>query len=231
MGFNNEISDKLLEGKTEPYTQFSAAIAELGVNMIPAGSPQAKGRIERLWGTLQDRLVQEFALNKIKDMESANIFMQKYIPKFNARFSVIAKGSSVFRKLARGVNIDYILCRKYTRKLDNGSAFSYGGNYYQLLSGGRPAAAIPRSAVKVLISEKIGIKSQYSGKVYSLARIEKPAVKSFAKTNKDKKISVKPAVNHPWRSGNSDKFKYDPSNEDIAAGLFNSTITWGTDSY
>ena len=42
---------------------------ELGINMIPAGSPQAKGRIERLWGTLQDRLVQEFSLNKIKDID------------------------------------------------------------------------------------------------------------------------------------------------------------------
>ena len=74
----NPKKDKLsiqdqLEGKTEPHTQFSAAMDELGINMIPAGSPQAKGRIERLWQTLQDRLVQEFALNKIKDIDSANI--------------------------------------------------------------------------------------------------------------------------------------------------------------
>ena len=61
----NPNKDKLsiedqLEGKTEPYTHFSAAMAELSINMITAGSPQAKGRIERLWGTLQDRLTQEF---------------------------------------------------------------------------------------------------------------------------------------------------------------------------
>ncbi len=119
-----------LEGKTEPYTQFSAAMSELGVGMIPAGSAQAKGRIERLWGTLQDRLVQEFILNGIKDIESANKFMKKYIKKFNERFSVVPKGEPVFRKLDKGINLDHILCRKIPRKLDGGSAFSYGRKYY-----------------------------------------------------------------------------------------------------
>jgi len=124
---------------------------ELVVTMIPAGSPQAKGRIERLWGTLQDRLVQKFILNRIKDIESNNKFMKKYIPKFNRRFSVEPKGKSVFRKLKKGVNIDYILCRKYPRKLDSGSAFSYGGNtlsFYpmenrQLLSRTPELASLP----------------------------------------------------------------------------------------
>ena len=220
-----------LDGKTEPYTQFSAAMEELGVNMIPAGSPQAKGRIERLWGTLQDRLAQEFALNEIKDIDSANDFMKKYIPKFNARFSVIPKGGSVFRKLASGINIDYILCRKYPRKLDNGSAFSYGGNYYQLISGGKPATTISKSMVKVMISERIGIKAKYSGKVYSLARIEKPKAKGFIKACKDRVLAAKPAVNHPWRGEKSNGFKYDPRDKELYAGLYNSTVAWETDTY
>lgn len=223
--------DDQLEGKTEPYTQFSAAMNELGVNMIAAGSPQAKGRIERLWGTLQDRLVQEFALNEIKDIDSANIFMKKYIPKFNARFSVIPKGGSIFRELDKSINIDYILCRKYPRKLDNGSAFSYGGNYYQLISGGKPAAAISRSKVEVMISQAIGIKAKYSGKVYSLARIEKPEIKGYVKTSKDRGLPVKPTVKHPWKGANSDGFKYDPRGRELYAGLYNSTIAWETDSY
>lgn len=220
-----------LEGKLKPLTQFSAAASELGINMIAAGSPQAKGRIERLWGTLQDRLVQEFVLNEIKDIDSANKFMKKYIPKFNARFSVVPKGSSVFRKLAGGINIDHILCSKYFRKLDNGSAFSYGGNYWQLMSGGKPAAAIPRSAVKVLISEKIGVKAQYSGKVYSLARIEKPKPKERARTSKVRTLPVKPAAGHPWRNANSDRFKYDPRYGEHYTGLYNSTIAWETEGF
>lgn len=157
--------------------------------------------------------------------------MKKYMPKFNARFSVIPKGKPVFRKLGMGINIDYILCRKYFRKLDNGSAFSYSGNYYQLISGGKPAAAISRSRVKVMLSEKIGIKAEYSGKVYSLARIEKPKAKGCVKFNKDRRLPAKPVVNHSWKSRKLDGFKYDPRDKELYAGLYNSTIAWETDSY
>jgi hypothetical protein len=223
-----------LEGKYAPYTQFSAAMDELGVNMIPAGSPQAKGRIERLWGTLQDRLVNEFSLNGIKDVGTANEFMKKYIFKFNGRFSVEPKGDPVFRKIDRHINIDHVLCRKYTRKLDNGSAFSFMGKYYQLISGGRPAAAIPRSKVKVLLGERIGIKAEYSGKVYSLARIEKPKAKGYRKVARDRRSEVKRSINgknHPWTSGIHYGPKYDSRDEALLEGLYNSTVAWETDSY
>ncbi len=72
-------------------------------------------------------------------MESANKFMVIYIKKFNDRFSVVPKGEPVFRKLDKNTNIDYVLCSKIPRKLDRGSAFSYKNNYYQLVSGGKPA--------------------------------------------------------------------------------------------
>ena len=222
-----------LEGKTEPYTQFSAAMSELGVTMIPAGSAQAKGRIERLWGTLQDRLVQEFILNEIKDIESANKFMATYIKKFNKRFSVVPKGEPVFRKLDKGINLDHILCRKISRKLDGGSAFSYEGKYFQLVSSGKPAATIPRSGVSVLTSSRIGIKAKYSGKVYSVTRLEarpRVAMDTPVKT-KARKLAKKPAASHPWKSGNSDGFRYDWRDEELALGLFDSTIAWETDNY
>jgi len=222
-----------LEGKLEPYTQFSAAMSELGINMIPAGSAQAKGRVERLWGTLQDRLIQEFILNGIKDVESANIFMKKYIAKFNRRFSVVPKGGPVFRKLGKGINLDYILCRKIPRKLDGGSAFSYERKYYQLISGGKPAATIPRSRVSVLTSSRIGIKASYSGKVYSVARLEarpKVARDIFKEKVGRRKLPKKPAVNHPWRSGYPSGFAYDRSDPDIAKGLFDSTLAWNPEN-
>ena len=220
-----------LEGKTEPYTQFSDAMSVLGINMIPAGSAQAKGRIERLWGTLQDRLVQEFILNGIKDTKSANKFMLSYIKKFNGRFSVVPKGEPVYRELGKSINIDHILCRKIQRKLDGGSAFSFGGKYYQLLSGGKPAATIPRSRVSVLISTRIGIKAKYSGKVYSVAKLEaRPKAKGYVKVTKDKRLlPTKPARNHPWKSGIHNRPKYDPRDEELALGLFNSTIAWETE--
>ena len=221
-----------LEGKIEPYTQFSAAMDTLGVTMIAAGSPEAKGRIERLWGTLQDRLTVEFTLNGIKDIDSANHFMKGYIKKFNKRFAVMPKGKPVFRKLSKGINLDHILCSKIGRKLDKASAFSFRGNYYQLLSGGKPAATISRSDVKVLSSSRIGIKAEYSGKVYSLARIEKPKTKGYVKVKKDKRaISKRKVGSHPWKSDYSGKLRYDLRDEKLREGLFNSTVAWETDSY
>ncbi|MFC2145547.1 ISNCY family transposase, partial [Actinomycetota bacterium] len=220
-----------LDGKREPSTQFSCAMDTLGVKMIPAGSAQAKGRIERLWGTLQDRLVQEFRLHGIKDTESANIFMKKYIKKFNDRFSVVPKGESVFRKLRKDTNLDYILCSKIPRKLDRGSAFSYKNNYYQLVSGGKPAVTIPRSRVSVLTSSRVGIKAKYSGKVYSVAKFEaRPKAKGYVKVVKDKRLlPTKPVRNHPWKSGIHNSPRYDPRDEELALGLFNSTIAWETE--
>ena len=82
-----------------------------------------------------------------------------------------------------------------------------------------------------MLSEKIGIKAEYSGKVYSLARIEKPKAKGCVKFNKDRRLPAKPVVNHPWKSRKLDGFKYDPRDKELYAGLYNSTIAWETDSY
>ena len=218
-----------LEGKREPYTQFSQAMDELGVRMIPAGSPQAKGRIERLWGTLQDRLTQEFILNGIKDLGSANKFVRKYIAKFNRRFSVSPRGQSVFRKLKKSANLNYILCIKTKRKLDGGSAFSYRGCYYQLLSGGKPAPTVPRSAVTVLTGKRIGIKAEYSGKVYQVARLEARVKLAEIKVKK-KRVYKRKTGSHPWKMGHAAFPGYDKTDSKILEGLFNSTLAWNPDS-
>lgn len=219
-----------LEGKREPYTQFSQAMSELGVRMIPAGSPQAKGRIERLWGTLQDRLLQEFNINGIKNVESANKFTKKYIEKFNRRFSVRSRGESVFRKLKKDTNLDYILCAKVTRKLDSGSSFSYRGCYFQLISNGKVASTIPRSSVTVLTGKRIGIKAAYSGKVYSVAKLEvRPKVAGEIKARKQR-VYKRMAGSHPWKSGYAASIGYDKTDNKTLEGLFNSTLAWNPDN-
>ncbi|MBA7590720.1 hypothetical protein ES708_32850 [subsurface metagenome] len=103
----------------------------------------------------------------------------------------------------------------------------------QLLSGGKPAATIPRSGISVLTGSRIGIKARYSGKVYSVARLEeRPKVKSYVKVVTDKRaLPTKPIANHPWKSGRSGGSRYDPRDEELALGLFNSTIAWETDNY
>ena len=89
-----------LEGKALAYTQFSRAMQELSVGMIYACSPQAKGRIERLWETLQDQLVLELRLAGIKSIKEANAFLPGFIKRFNARFAVVPREpQSAYRPL------------------------------------------------------------------------------------------------------------------------------------
>ena len=89
-----------LEGKTLAYTQFSRAMQELSIGMVYAYSPQAKGRIERLWETLQDRLVLELRLTGIKSIKEANAFLPGFIKRFNARFAVVPREpQSAYRPL------------------------------------------------------------------------------------------------------------------------------------
>lgn len=97
-------------------TQVGRALADLGIQAIAARSPQAKGRIERLFGTLQDRLVAELRLAGIDTLEAANQFLAAYLPRFNARFAVPATDpGSAFRPLAADCDLATICCFKYQR--------------------------------------------------------------------------------------------------------------------
>ncbi|MBI4342876.1 MAG: ISNCY family transposase [Candidatus Omnitrophica bacterium] len=78
--------DDELAGRTRPQSQFERALAELGVEVIPAYSPQAKGRVERLFGTFQDRLVKELRLAHVTTREAAHRFLEAYLPRHNRQF-------------------------------------------------------------------------------------------------------------------------------------------------
>jgi hypothetical protein len=79
-----------LEGKTVALTQFGKALEILGIQPIRASSPQAKGRVERLWGTLQKRLPVEMRVGGVKSIEEANRFLAGYIERHNCHFGVEA---------------------------------------------------------------------------------------------------------------------------------------------
>ena len=103
-----------------PLSQFERACEELGVDVIHADSPQAKGRIERLFKTFQDRLIKEMRLKGVKTEEDANKFLDEYLPIYNERFKVEpAKKTDLHRAVPEGANLDDILCRKTVRVLRN----------------------------------------------------------------------------------------------------------------
>ena len=124
-------------------THFSKAIAELGVQQIFARSPQAKGRVERMAGTFQDRLVTELRLAGAKTIDQANTVLQDFLPRYNARFAVPAElAEPAYRPLDLQRPLDEILCFKHTRKVARDNTVKFQWRTLQLLpSMERPSYA------------------------------------------------------------------------------------------
>ncbi len=119
----------------ESLTQFERACRQLGIEVIHANSPQAKGRIERVFRTLQDRLVKEMRLRGIKTLDEANQFLEEYLPKFNAKFAVEARlAGDVHRPVDRSVKIDEILSVQVEHVLRNDRTVLHDRKLYQVLN-------------------------------------------------------------------------------------------------
>ena len=124
--------EEQLEG-LKPMSQFERGLKELGVEMIHAHSPQAKGRIERLFGTLQDRLVKEMRLAGIHQIKDANTFLETYWPKFNELFSVSpSQEANMHRSAPTLTKLDKSLCIKTERRLRNDFTISFKTKLYQI---------------------------------------------------------------------------------------------------
>ena len=116
----------------QEVTQVGRALSEPGMKAILASTPQAKGRIERLWETMQDRLVAELRLHGINRIPSANRFIHdEFLDAYNAQFSVTPReADSAFRPVPEGKVLRDIFCIKEMRKVGQGQTFSYGGEIY-----------------------------------------------------------------------------------------------------
>jgi len=100
-------------------TQVERALQEIGITFIPANSPQAKGRIERLFRTFQDRFIKELRLHNIKNYRQANRLLQNYfIGYYNKRFAKTAGVESSYKPLPLKTNLDLIFCKKHQRKVN-----------------------------------------------------------------------------------------------------------------
>ena len=170
--------DQLIAGKTVHLTQFGRSMHELGIDLIFAKTPQAKGRIERLWVTLQSRLPIEFAKRGIKTVTEANRFLEEeYRELFNRKFSVEPEAESIFVPLAQGQDIDAILCVKHTRKTDAAGTFSFKNRCFQILDKGFPIINARRE-ISVLMNPRYGIRVEYQGRTYEAIRYLKPQNKN-----------------------------------------------------
>ena len=148
---DNLTLEEQLQGQIKSVTQFGRIMDELGIEMFPASSPQAKGRIERLWETLQSRLITEFRIHDIDTLEQANKFLPSYIEKYNKQFTVPPSDNvSSFLPLPPTINLDDLLCVKFERTVDNAGVFSLNNCKFAVQSENIP----PRAKVTIMISKK-----------------------------------------------------------------------------
>jgi transposase len=123
--------DEQLANK-RPTTEVGRGLEELGVTLIPAGSPQAKGRIERLWGTFQDRLVSELRLARAKTKEQAQAVLDRVLPGHNRKFSKPAAQSGPAWRKASSAQIEQALCFKQQRTVAKDNTVSFEGTVFQI---------------------------------------------------------------------------------------------------
>ena len=143
--------EEQLAGQT-PMSQIQRIMAELGIESIPAHSPQAKGRIERLWGTLQDRLTKELRLAGITTLVAANAFLPSFSERYNARFAKTAwDPHSAWVPLPADLDINYYFAIRETRKVRADHCISFESQLMQLLPGPQdPSLVAKRVTVHVV---------------------------------------------------------------------------------
>lgn len=161
--------EEQLNGREKGITQFGRIVEDLGITMFAASSPQAKGRIERLWETLQSRLVTEFRINKITSIEQANKFLITYIVKYNSQFAIKPQNKqNMFLKLPKRYNLDELLCVRFERTIDNAGVFSINNSKFQIMDKSLP----PKTKIQVYLSKKIGMRVKSNNKVYDVQPLE-----------------------------------------------------------
>jgi len=180
-------------------TQYERALRELDVKLIHAHSPQAKGRIERSFGTDQDRLVKELKLANISTKEAANKFLcSYYIPKMNAKFTRPAVKKEELHQPVSQKELDEAFCIKSERKVHNDCTVFYHNRFFQI-SGSRPAIVKPGDIVTMCeyLDDTIKIKIRTTDLEFKELKERGKFVKS--KTLNGPFKLHKPKSGHPWR--------------------------------
>lgn len=189
--------DELLRGE-EASTQFERATQELGIKIIHAHSPQAKGRIERAFATLQDRLVKELRLASLSTLEDANRFLESYLPAFNAQFEHEPRESEdLHRPLPKGLKLEKIFCLKTVRTILDGYLIRWKGKRFAIKEPsrrmlGRPATVMLHFDGRMII--------HYEGRDLGYREVpERPKRIPAAPVVRPKPPKYIPPPTHPWK--------------------------------
>ena len=185
-----------------PLTQFGKACQKLGIEIITANSPQAKGRVERKHGVYQDRWVKELRLAGIQDVEGANQFLSGFTENLNARFAVAPRSSADFhRPVPQGMDLRNVFCLEEPRTVGNDWVVRYKNRFFQIVS----QSNLPPARRRVMVQEHL------DGSVHIACRDRevlfteikelprKPMVTHQKQQNSQSKRKYVPPPDHPWR--------------------------------
>ncbi|MCW5559516.1 MAG: hypothetical protein KIT22_17005 [Verrucomicrobiae bacterium] len=184
----------------EPLTQFGRAMKQLGVELILANSPQAKGRVEGRNGVLQDRLVKALRLEGISDLESANRYLQRrFLPGFNRRFEVAAAGKADVHRQCE-VDLNRVLSWETERVVAKDWTVAWEGQWYQLeaQSAGHPV----RSGVRVLVRRRRDgrLEMEQRGRRLRFRRLPARPTRPTPPPRRVGRVRLSPPeATHPWR--------------------------------
>ena len=203
---HRESLEEQLAGEREP-TQFGRLLKELGIESIPAYSAEAKGRVERLWGTLQDRLVSELRVAGAQTMAEANQVLADFLPRYNRRFMVpSAQPGSAYLPIPPGFVPEEVFCLKHQRTVGSDNVVRFNSRRLQVLpEAGRPSYARARVTVHESFDGRLAV--YYKGQ--RLATTDAPPDAAQLRSHKPTADHLvksllrhrpwKPGPNHPWR--------------------------------
>ncbi len=209
--------------ENDTFTQFAYACKHFGTNIKTSSVPQAKGQIERLFGTLQSRLITELKIRDINDIDSANKFLTEFIEQYNSKFALqINYTTSVFEKVTNQEDIYNVLCVRSPSIINSGSCINFQNKvYYPAIDNERKYFDF---RTKALVFKTLDNKLYVTigNEIYNLIELPKNLKVSkdfdFKARIKRKKKVYRPKMDHPWRQYSFEKFALKQKhlhNEDI----------------
>ena len=203
-------------------SNFGQGLKELDVGQIFALTPEAKGRVERLWNTMQDRLPGELRLLGITDIDGTNNVLPRLIAKHNEKFAVLpTEHENVCVKPVEKIDLDFLFARRQTRKTDGVGSFHTGAEFIPPVPLRKALWPALRWMSGGILSGKIW--AVYKGRRIEMAEIERPeraTPKPAAKSKTGEPVKAhKPAPNHPWKRSFRKK-DHPNSEQDDTSGTF-----------
>ena len=185
----------------EPETQFGRMCAKLGIRIIAASSPQAKGRVERHHSTHQDRMIKKMRLEGIADYEAANRYIEeRYLPEHNAKFGCEPAAEADFhQRLPKGLDLKWVFCLEAERRVSNDLVVRFENRFLQLKPK-RNQSLGAGSRVKLEQGRDGELRVRFEGRAVAFDEIDRPQPKGRGEPQqRGARQARKPAVDHPWR--------------------------------